>query len=211
MSKELIENLRLMAFESVDNDVATMLHQAADALEAKAAPVGERVSHWFSLVMNCAAELETASYCMTDTSAKRIAQSGADHYRKQAGAAYQRQSGEYSDAYQGAREDLAIWKRRALEAEARVRQQDQIIDQMGEDLNAINGPTFMGEPVLLSKRQSGVVMPDVSAMAKVLSDRAADACNIDRTDNWAMYGQEYIDDVQAMLEVARLNGAGSHE
>lgn len=60
------------------------------------------------------------------------------------------------------------------------------------------------------QRQSGVVMPDVSAMAKVLSDRAADACNIDRTDNWAMYGQEYIDDVQAMLEVAHLNG-GSHE
>ena len=57
-----------------------------------------------------------------------------------------------------------------------------------------------------------VVMPDVSAMAKVLSDRAADACNINRDDNWAMYGQEYIDDVQAMLEVARLNkGAGSHE
>ena len=61
------------------------------------------------------------------------------------------------------------------------------------------------------QRQSGVVMPDVSAMAKVLSDRAADACNIDRTDNWALYGQEYIDDVQAILEVARLNGAGSHE
>ena len=57
-----------------------------------------------------------------------------------------------------------------------------------------------------------VVMPDVSAMAKVLSDRAADACNINRDDNWAMYGQEYIDDVQAMLGVARLNkGAGSHE
>ena len=65
----------------------------AAGIEAKAAPEGERVSHWFSLVMNCAAELETASYCMTDTSAKRIAQSGADHYRKQARAAYQRQSG----------------------------------------------------------------------------------------------------------------------
>ena len=42
-------------------------------------------------------------------------------------------------------------------------------------------------------------LPDVSAMAKVLSDRSADACNIDRTDNWAMYGQEYIEDVRAML------------
>ena len=55
-------------------------------------------------------------------------------------------------------------------------------------------------------------VPDVSAMARVLSDRSADACNIDRTDNWAMYGQEYIEDVQAMLEVARPNkGAGGHD
>jgi len=45
-------------------------------------------------------------------------------------------------------------------------------------------------------------VPDVSAMARVLSDRSADACNIDRTDNWAMYGQEYIQDVQAMLAAA---------
>lgn len=45
-------------------------------------------------------------------------------------------------------------------------------------------------------------VPDVSAMARVLSDRAADACNIDCDDNWAMYGQEYIDDVQAMLAAA---------
>ena len=29
--------------------------------------------------------------------------------------------GEYGDAYQGAREDAAIWKRRALEAEAKLR------------------------------------------------------------------------------------------
>lgn len=56
--------------------------------------------------------------------------------------------GEFGDAYQGAREDLAIWKRRALEAEAKVRHQDRIIGCLGEELNAINGPAFMGEPVL---------------------------------------------------------------
>ena len=38
--------------------------------------------------------------------------------------------GEYGDAYQGAREDLAIWKRRALEAEEKVLQQEQIIDHL---------------------------------------------------------------------------------
>ena len=55
---------------------------------------------------------------------------------------------DYSEAYQVAQQDLAIWKRRALEAELRVRDQDQIIDRMGDDLNAINGPTFMGGPLL---------------------------------------------------------------
>ena len=49
------------------------------------------------------------------------------------------------------------------------------------------------------QRTQAAGVPDVSAMARVLSDRSADACNIDRTDNWAMYGQEYIEDVQAMF------------
>ena len=39
---------------------------------------------WFSLVMNAAAELETASYSITDPDAKRVAQSGADYYRSKA-------------------------------------------------------------------------------------------------------------------------------
>ena len=60
-----------------------------DASAAQSAPAGGD-SHWFSLVMNCAAELETASYCMADTEAKRVAQSGANYYREKAGAARQR-------------------------------------------------------------------------------------------------------------------------
>ena len=55
---------------------------------------------------------------------------------------------EFGDAYQGAREDLSIWKRRALEAEAKVREQDQIIDRLGDALNDENGPAHMGEPVV---------------------------------------------------------------
>ena len=42
-------------------------------------------------------------------------------------------------------------------------------------------------------------VPDVSAMARVLSDRAASACCVDPDDNWKIYGQEYIEDVRAML------------
>lgn len=41
-----------------------------------------------------------------------------------------------TDAYVGAREDLAIWKKRALEAEALNR----------KFAASVNGPTFMGEP-----------------------------------------------------------------
>lgn len=43
---------------------------------------------------------------------------------------------EMSDAYAGAREDLAIWKKRALKAEALNR----------KFIADINGPTFVGEP-----------------------------------------------------------------
>ena len=56
---------------------------------------------------------------------------------------------------------MGIWKRRALEADARVRHQDQIIDQMGEDLNAMSGPTFMGEPVL-PRQQAREVVSDAA-------------------------------------------------
>lgn len=54
-----------------------------------------------------------------------------------------------------------------------------------------------------------VSVPDVSAMARILADRNADACNVNREDNWAIYGQDYIDDVTAMLAAAP--AAGSQE
>ena len=47
-----------------------------------------------------------------------------------------------------------------------------------------------------------VSVPDVSAMARILADRNADACNVNREDNWMIYGQDYIDDVTAMLAAA---------
>ena len=52
------------------------------------------------------------------------------------------------------------------------------------------------------QRTQAAGVPDVSAMARVLCDRSADGCNVDRDDNWAVYGQEYIEDVQAMLAAA---------
>ena len=45
-------------------------------------------SAWFALVMNAAAELEDASHCLLDEDAKRVAISGAKHYRDAAKALY---------------------------------------------------------------------------------------------------------------------------
>ncbi|MEC7473119.1 MAG: hypothetical protein VX946_07145 [Pseudomonadota bacterium] len=47
-----------------------------------------------------------------------------------------------------------------------------------------------------------VCVPDASAMARVLSDRVASARCVDPEDNWKIYGEEYIEDVRAMLAAA---------
>lgn len=65
----------------------------------------------------------------------------------------EQQSPEFGAPYQGAREEMAIWKRRALEAEQRIREQDQIIDRLGDALNADNGPIKFGEPVMPQAEQ----------------------------------------------------------
>ncbi|MDX7275502.1 DUF551 domain-containing protein [Serratia marcescens] len=52
---------------------------------------------------------------------------------------------EYGDAYQGAREDLSIWKRRALEAEDKVRHLEKINDHLVKEAQ---GEHRMGEPML---------------------------------------------------------------
>lgn len=58
------------------------------------------------------------------------------------------------------------------------------------------------------QRAQGAGVPDVSAMAKALSDRAASACCVDPDDNWKIYGQDYIEDVRAMLAAAPAAPAG---
>ena len=66
----------------------------------------------------------------------------ADHVTALAAPA---QSG-LTDAYVGAREDLSIWKRRALEAERDLRSEKQTTSRLVGELNAASGPTFMGDP-----------------------------------------------------------------
>lgn len=60
-------------------------------------------------------------------------------------------------------------------------------------------------------QRARVAVPDVSAMAKVLSDRAASACCVDPDDNWKIYGHEFIEDVRAMLAAAPAHLAALHE
>lgn len=58
------------------------------------------------------------------------------------------------DAYVGAREDLTVWKRRALEAEAKVRHQEQIIDHLTLEAQ---GETRFGEPSMPSAEPVAVI------------------------------------------------------
>lgn len=51
----------------------------------------------------------------------------------------------FGDAYQGAREDLAIWKRRALEAEGEVKRLSEINDYL---VKSAQGETRFGEPLI---------------------------------------------------------------
>ncbi|MDU3912240.1 hypothetical protein [Kluyvera ascorbata] len=81
-------------------------------------------------------------------------------------------SGEYGDAYQGAREDLAIWKRRALEAEKEVQRLSDINDYLVKEAQ---GETRMGEPVIREPAQ--VVHnadPSLNAMMRALDVFYAD-------------------------------------
>ncbi|HGY2638801.1 TPA: hypothetical protein ACNVZR_001127 [Citrobacter freundii] len=80
---------------------------------------------------------------------------------------------EYGDAYQGAREDLSIWKRRALEAEERARELEKINDYLVKESQ---GESRFGEPVI---RESSPTASEelLSAMEEVLriSDRDHEA------------------------------------
>ena len=69
-----------------------------------------------------------------------------------------------SDAYEGAREDLSIWKRRALEAERDLRAEKATTARLVAELNAENGPTRMGEPATQPAHQREPAEIDTATM-----------------------------------------------
>ena len=89
-----------------------------------------------------------------------------------------------TDAYCGAREDLAIWKRRALEAEEKLRAESAVSSRLVSELNAENGPTHMGEPVQqrqpLTPLTPGqcVDIADVASKMELSDNFLSDICKI---------------------------------
>lgn len=49
----------------------------------------------------------------------------------------------------------------------------------------------------------------VSAAARVLSDRQAEACGVDKEDNWMVYGATFIEDAEAMIAAYHSAGVKS--
>lgn len=110
----------------------------------------------------------------------------------QEGAAQKPAEADYRDAYQGAREDLLDWKRRALAA---------------EDLNRkfaaeVNGPTFMGEPAFQQPERLPPSDDQILAAARALNKLQADSCGVDEADSWKLYGNSYIIDAATVLRAA---------
>ena len=105
---------------------------------------------------------------------------------------------EFGDAYQGARGDLAIWKRRALEAEGKVREQDQIIDRLGAALNEENGPSFMGEPAMTANQTIDGVL-----VSRELAKRLA--VPMLRTSEYLLDHRDALDELRALLDADKVN------
>lgn len=57
----------------------------------------------------------------------------------------------YHDAYRGARDDLFIWKKRALKAEAELLAEQETNQRLIDAFREENSPTFMGEPAIDNK------------------------------------------------------------
>lgn len=57
---------------------------------------------------------------------------------------------DFSEAYEGSREDLSIWKRRALEAERDLRTERETASRLVSEVNAAYGPTHLCEPANVS-------------------------------------------------------------
>jgi len=61
----------------------------------------------------------------------------------------------------------------------------------------------------LRGRQSQMTTEQVVIIARVMADIQAAACNVDVTDNWAIYGEEFLSDARVIAD--ELNRAALKE
>lgn len=54
----------------------------------------------------------------------------------------------------------------------------------------------------------GLTAAQLSVAARHMCNRSADACGVDREDNWKVYGQTFIDELREALEVGMAAGKG---
>ncbi|UNY40178.1 hypothetical protein KLEP174_gp56 [Pseudomonas phage vB_PcuM_ KLEP17-4] len=168
--------------EKIAKALVAILNPNTEVAHLKSSPASQA---W---MMPTAKQLEQALESVPsfhDLSAELIAPAMLEHLRDVISA------GEYGDAYRGARDESLIWKRRALEAETTVREQDQIIENLGDSLNAENGPTLMGEPVIRAALTASaprhgddahqMAIKELTALARELDDRSE--------GSWAAYKQ----------------------
>lgn len=115
------------------------------------------------------------------------------------------------DAYVGAREDLLIWKRRALVAERDLRTERATSSRLAAEINALNGPTHLGEPA--PQWQPIETAPkDRPILLRSKKGRIADGMWIAATDTtggwaWALVRQEPTHWMPIPPEQARARGA----
>jgi hypothetical protein len=104
----------------------------------------------------------------------------------------------YHDAYRGARDDLQEWKKRALKAEESCR-------KMAQDLNEMNGPTHMGDPVLKAQPAPMLVASLPSEREMQIAQAIRQACGScyspdDSADDW----HEKMGDIDLATIIAAL-------
>lgn len=123
-------------------------------------PVGEVIEQPSGLVMDGMVNLPPSTYRnIKGLSAMKRLPLGTKFY---AAPPVPVADSEYGDAYQGAREDLSIWKLRTLEAEGEVRRLGEINDYL---VKQAQGESRMGEPLIRETAPMASTAPDGLRMA----------------------------------------------
>lgn len=108
------------------------------------------------------------------------------------------------DAYEGAREDSVIWKKRALEAERDLRSERESTSRLAAEINADNGPAHMGEPAQAAQAvpRGWKLAPVAPTQAQLSAGNAVSVAWGDIAESQAFSFDELQSIYQAMLAAA---------